>query len=329
MNENHIKTLRIENFKSIKEMDLECSRINVFVGKPNVGKSNILEALGMYGIDGNNPDKFIRFEQIKNFFPFNDNKLDIKINSNLGDVEINFDREKGLYYYKFISNNPVNGRLEGSFSWRNNGEVSTSEGKISLKKVKKYSFKPYDEKFNSNELYLVPPHGNNLFTILETNSDLSEEAGLAFQAYGLELTMDTERSKILIQRKIRGLSYFIPFNLVADTLQRKLFHYAAIHSNEDTVILFEEPESHAYPPYISSLAYKMIDAESNQFFVSTHSPYLLTTLMENTPPEDLSIFVATYKDYETQIYKLNEQDYADITNNGVDLFFNLRWFDNE
>jgi len=103
---------------------------------------------------------------------------------------------------------------------------------------------------------------------------LSEEAGLAFQAYGLELTMDTERSKILIQRKIRGLSYFIPFNLVADTLQRKLFHYAAIHSNEDTVILFEEPESHAYPPYISSLAYKMIDAESNQFFVSTHSPYL-------------------------------------------------------
>jgi len=325
MNEHHIKNLRIENFKSIKEMELDCSRINVFVGKPNVGKSNILEAIGLYGIDGNHPDKFIRFEQVKNFFPFNDNKLDIKIKSDIGEIDVKFHRKEDRYHLKSTHPNGHYPQLE----WDNKGSLFSSENMHLLNKVKRYIFKPYDEKFNSNELHLVPPYGNNLFTILETNVDLSEAAGAAFRTYGLELTMDTERNKILVQRKIRGLSYFVPFNLVADTLQRKLFHYAAIFSNEDTIILFEEPESHAYPPYISSLAYKMIDAETNQFFVSTHSPYLLNALMENTPPEDLSVFVVTYKDYESQIYKLNEQDYTDIATNGVDLFFNLRWFDNE
>ncbi len=42
-----IKHLQIKNYKSIKQLDLECSRINVFVGRPNAGKSNILEALAL------------------------------------------------------------------------------------------------------------------------------------------------------------------------------------------------------------------------------------------------------------------------------------------
>jgi len=46
-NENHIKTLEIQNFKSIKHLKMDCNRINVFVGKPNVGKSNILEGLSL------------------------------------------------------------------------------------------------------------------------------------------------------------------------------------------------------------------------------------------------------------------------------------------
>jgi len=324
MNENHIKTLRIENFKSIKEMDLECSRINVFVGKPNVGKSNVLEALGMYGLDKSNPQKFIRFEQVKNFFPFNDTKVDINVNSNLGNIEISFDREKSQYHFKRYSDD-----LEGSLIWENDGKVSSWGRNMSIKKVKKYSFKPYQEAHNSQELYLMPPHGNNLFTILETNSELREEVASAFSSYDLEFAMDTERNKLLIQRRINGLSYFIPFSLVADTLQRIIFHYAAIYSNENSVILFEEPESHSYPPYIADLSYKIIDSATNQFFITTHSPYLLNTLMENTPREDLSIFVATYKNYETHVQKLTDQDFSDIFNNGVDLFFNLRWFDDE
>ena len=42
-----IKNLEIENFKSIKHLKLDCKPINVFIGEPNTGKSNILETLGV------------------------------------------------------------------------------------------------------------------------------------------------------------------------------------------------------------------------------------------------------------------------------------------
>lgn len=42
-----ISQLLIENFKSIRKLDLNCRKINIFIGEPNTGKSNILEALGL------------------------------------------------------------------------------------------------------------------------------------------------------------------------------------------------------------------------------------------------------------------------------------------
>ena len=103
MNEHHIKTLRIENFKSIKEMDLECSRINVFVGKPNVGKSNILEAIGMYGAGfSTNTDKYLsdnlRYNTFSNLFY--DNKTDLNVQISINNTEhilLNFDDENEQY----------------------------------------------------------------------------------------------------------------------------------------------------------------------------------------------------------------------------------------
>ena len=41
-----IDNIEIKNFKSIRHQKIEgCKRINVFIGYPNVGKSNILEAI--------------------------------------------------------------------------------------------------------------------------------------------------------------------------------------------------------------------------------------------------------------------------------------------
>jgi hypothetical protein len=42
-----IENLSIKNFKSIKYLSIDCKRINLFIGEPNAGKSNILEALGV------------------------------------------------------------------------------------------------------------------------------------------------------------------------------------------------------------------------------------------------------------------------------------------
>ena len=40
-----VQNVEIENFKSIKQLEIECRRVNVFIGEPNSGKSNIIEAI--------------------------------------------------------------------------------------------------------------------------------------------------------------------------------------------------------------------------------------------------------------------------------------------
>ncbi len=67
-----MEKLRIENFKSIEMLELDCKRLNVFIGEPNTGKSNILEALGLlsycfYG-QGKSIGDFVRMEDMTNLF---------------------------------------------------------------------------------------------------------------------------------------------------------------------------------------------------------------------------------------------------------------------
>ncbi|MDZ7336887.1 MAG: AAA family ATPase, partial [candidate division KSB1 bacterium] len=43
-----ISILEIKNFKSIKHITLDCRKVNIFIGKPNTGKSNILESVSIF-----------------------------------------------------------------------------------------------------------------------------------------------------------------------------------------------------------------------------------------------------------------------------------------
>ena len=65
--------LEIRNFKSVEHMDLDCRRVNVLIGEPNTGKSNILEALGLISYVGysNTPadlQAFVRYDEVSNLF---------------------------------------------------------------------------------------------------------------------------------------------------------------------------------------------------------------------------------------------------------------------
>ena len=66
-----LKKVKIENFKSIKHLKLECKRVNVFIGEPNTGKSNIIEAI--VGLPSSVSYEFklqdaVRFERISDLF---------------------------------------------------------------------------------------------------------------------------------------------------------------------------------------------------------------------------------------------------------------------
>ena len=120
--------------------------------------------------------------------------------------------------------------------------------------------------------------------------------------------------------------FSIPYELVADTLQRLIFYKAAIMSNKNCVLLFEEPEAHMFPPYISKFTSDVTyDENDNQFFIATHSPFVINDFMENLKKEDYAIFAVGYnkENGETIIRKISDDEINEIYQYGIDLFFNL------
>jgi plastocyanin len=90
-----IRHVHIENFKSIKELDLDLKRVNVIIGEPNTGKSNILEAFGLlYWLQHHvNLNEFVRHEHINELFHLKKYKP-IKINIDNGVIDLEFYSDK-------------------------------------------------------------------------------------------------------------------------------------------------------------------------------------------------------------------------------------------
>jgi predicted ATPase len=108
-------------------------------------------------------------------------------------------------------------------------------------------------------------------------------------------------------------------------LRRLIFYKAAIYSNSNKILLFEEPEAHMFPPYISKFTADAIyDKGDNQFFISTHSPFVVNDFMENVKDE-LSIYIVDYskKNGETLVRKLEDKEVHEIYQYGMDIFLNL------
>ncbi|MBC7776191.1 MAG: ATP-binding protein [Phycisphaerae bacterium] len=192
------------------------------------------------------------------------------------------------------------------------------------KSVKKYEFKLQNGR-KGDYSFLTPPHGGNFYNILRSHLELREEIQEFLKPNGLELLLDEENKRVsILQREAASVLSF-PLHLVPDTFQRYIFHLAAIMSNLGSVLLFEEPESHSYPPYVYQLAqYILEDEGGNQFFITTHNPYFLLPIMQEG--KDVAVFVTWFKDYQTHARRLTEEELSEVLNYGVDLFLNLDHF---
>lgn len=176
--------------------------------------------------------------------------------------------------------------------------------------------------------YLNPPDGNNLIDIIRTSSQLRKEISKMFEPSGLKLLIRIDERRLEVIKDLDGIVHSYPYSSIADTLQRIIFYLAAIESNDDAVILFEEPEAHSYPQYVSMLGKRIAASRNNQFFVATHSPYLLTEILEQMLPDEeqaseLAIFVAYYEDYQTKVRQLSDEEMRAIRGDSVDVFYNM------
>jgi len=178
----------------------------------------------------------------------------------------------------------------------------------------------------------MPPFGNNLAKVIYHNPDMQEFAKESAKEYGFEFNINSATNEISIQLRLNeGLVYTLPFEALADTFKRTLFYLSAVKHNKGYIITLDEPDTHAFPAYVSMLADEIIANSSCQFFIATHNPYLLNELIEKTPKGELAIFVCGYNNSKqtTIAKKLTDADLSELLNYGIDIFFNLNRYLND
>jgi AAA15 family ATPase/GTPase len=303
----------------------------VFIGAPNVGKSNILEALSLQAGRHNKLTQVrlsdvVRVKQVSELF--NEDNISTPIELMLDD---------DIYTLNFVSKQEV---LISNIQYRDSSKYQVelriakiddilpaffntiSQDEFS---INKYEFKKDISFFSDNILQLKPPFGNNLVDLINQNSELRAFVVSEFERYNLKVIVDAVDNLVyFVKEKSSGIFNKIYYHQIADTLQRLIFYKAAILSNKGNVLLFEEPEAHMFPPYIAKFTTDIIfDENNNQYFIATHSPFVLTDFIEELKREDLSIYAVGYEKGETVVKRLTDEQVGEVAQYGVDLFFNL------
>ena len=348
--------LKIRNFKSVEHIDLNCRRVNVLIGEPNTGKSNILEALGLISYVGYSEysaelQDFARYDDISNLFYEGDLSRTIEIT--LGKEEPFFNEHQvqrwdHLQFQLQFSEGRFNGDID---VWILTGDPSSDETdsyvqhnysitgdyqslrthqsgytQKSVDYCKFYRFSPratFPEKASAS---LLPPSGANLLSLLIQDRELRAEVSEPFLSRGLRLGLRPQENKIEVLKDFEDVIISHPYHLASDTFQRLVFYMAALRTNSDSVLVFEEPEAHAFPYYTKYLAERIaLDDHNNQYFVSTHNPYFLLPILEKTLSGDIAVFITYYEDYRTKVMQLPPEDLERISDN-IDVFSNIDMF---
>ena len=347
--------LEIKNFKSVENVALDCRRVNVLIGEPNTGKSNILEALGLMSYVGhfNSPtdlQAFVRCDEVSNLFYDGDLSRTIEIALGGREEPVGSEHQRQRLYLLQLqfSEGRFNGGIDDRIFTRDQSGKEINRDRYQNYSIsgdyqslhafqldyprrtvdfcKFYRFAPrpiFPEKASSS---LLPPSGANLLSLLIQDRELRAEVREPFLSRGLRLGLRPQENKIEVLKDFEDIIVSHPYHLASDTFQRLVFYMAALHTNSDSVLIFEEPEAHAFPYYTKYLAERIaLDERGNQYFVSTHNPYFLLPVLEKTLADDIAIFITYYEDYRTKIMQLPPEDLERIFDE-IDVFSNIETF---
>lgn len=312
-----LSPVHIQNFKSIRDLKFQANRVNLFIGEPNAGKSNIIEALACLS-PGNyeNGQEIFRFKTSADLFFDQKIANDISIEAGSWRVVLKFNS----------SGNFQGGCFEGQTQ---RSDISMGHGGFSSLGVPQscpiryYFFKPLSIFANQQPGVLNPPFGDNLVAVLYSNEGLRQRIGAVIRAKGFRLQLKPTEHELLIAKDVDDELYSYPWTSVSETLRRVAFFMAVIETNKDAVLLLDEPETNIFPFYTKYLAERIALDESNQFFITTHNPYMLSSIVQKTQPKDLSVFVVRMDKFETTLAKIPESRLPELLELDADAFFNL------
>ena len=357
-----IDNIEIKNFKSIRHQKIEgCKRINVFVGPPNVGKSNILEALSLFGLMDfafNTSVSLQELTRINKFYQLffdglinedsiislnDDLKITIGISTKL-DIKFTTLEKPGSIKPIDVSewNKESKETILKSFectSPENNinfvAALATKLSNNSIYPVRKYFFKNLSTsvKYDTLAKHLISPFGENISDIIFSISDVKNKVLALFDTFKLKISRSESQGFFTLLKELSDGSFLIlDFGLIAETLQRLIFHQAAILSNKNAILLFEEPESHLYEPYILDITNSIKnDKNNNQYFIVTHNQYFVDELLRDEESRnDTNIYLVGSEKGETKVKLLSPEVSKDVYQTGLNIFFNYQslWDEN-
>jgi energy-coupling factor transporter ATP-binding protein EcfA2 len=321
-----IQQLSIKNFKSIKDLNISCKKLNVFIGEPNSGKSNLIEALSLQSqnaIESDLNKQIFRYKNIGDlFYDFNiNNPIEVNTGDRCSILKFAI-RDNGapenLFHFLLDSEKDK----ERPYAISHEGKV-VSNGNLGHTTVHFYEYKRLSSFFNTYMPHLSVPYGDNLPSLLLSNAEYKKWVSEFLKSKGLTLTLRPTENEILASKIVDEEIYSYPYFSLSETLQRVIFYTIALKSNKDSIILLDEPESNTFPFYTKYLAERIALDETNQFFITTHNPYLLLSIIEKSKKRDLNVCIAQMKNYQTILSTLTNDQISEVLDLNSDVFFNF------
>lgn len=325
-----IERIKIRNYKSVQELDLPCKRYNVFIGDTSSGKSNILEALSLLsqgviqfdrGLNAHAFDKrVIRYDRLSELFTNADLREPITVEADAADVNVHFDQKDQLMKFRFSDMN--GNKSEYHFQMPGNQvQFNGTNGSLDTV-IRRYQYDPAVTFGQHWFTHLAPTDGHNLSAVLLHNPELLSEIDEIMTAKDIFISIDRDTYKISQRIDIaRNVSVHLSWATISETIKRYVFLYTAVRTNQNAVLLLDEPEQNTFPFYTAHIAEIMAREVTNQYFITTHNQYLLSALLDKAPAEQIQVLATFRKDKETVVRPVPYEELEELMK--YDLFLNL------
>jgi hypothetical protein len=314
-----LTNVHIQNFKSVRDLNFEAKRVNLFIGEPNTGKTNILEALALLSEGVHDKEEFkeiFRHKNVADLFTDQQVTTPIEVTTSGCSCSWTFDGQR----FRFKAKGSQEGEQEQRLSLDQNGNF---DGQATLQYgIKYYRFKSGATTYPALGVFR-PPFGSNLTSILYTNKGLRSRVNDLFRSRNFRLEIRPVENELRIAKVVDDELFSFPYESISETWRRIVFYMAVLETNQNSTILLDEPEANTFPFYTAYLAERIALDESNQFFLTTHNPYVLSSIVGKTPMKDLAVFVATMENFCTKLKPASVDGLSKILEYGPDAFLNL------
>ncbi|MEX0569171.1 MAG: AAA family ATPase [Candidatus Njordarchaeota archaeon] len=323
------RELCVRNFKSIEFLRVRLNRINIFIGEPATGKSNILECIGLLSflylnsIDVPLPlNYFVRLRDLADMFFVRDTtrSISIELVTPAKHLAVQINRGDGDYYL-LVNDKKIRIRrnYRGFF-------VLEEKPEFNFVPIYYYNFSMHgipSKKILEKANVLLPPSGINLLHVIGEHGELREIISDFLRDRGLELLLKMGTGELVIQGRTNNIVFEVPLWLVSDSLLRLFVVLTIKRIYSQAIFGLEEPESKSYPYYTKILAEQIAFDRKNTYLISTHNPYLLHSLLEKTRQDEIGVFLTRIKSSRTIVQELKEEHIRKIIEGEIDPFISI------